>query len=217
MLNIISTPIGNIEDVTYRAIRILTETEYIICEDTRRIAKLLKHYDIPKKILITYNDFNKKRTIPKILEIAKENDIALVSDNGTPTISDPGYNIINECRQNKISITALPGPSAFLTALTLSGFATDKFTFIGFLPKTKGKKEKTLEEIKSKKQTIIAYESPHRILKTLEQINKIMPDKQICVARELTKKFEEVLIGKAHEVLDKEIKPKGEFVLLFNK
>ncbi len=217
MLYIISTPIGNIEDISLRAIRILKEVDTIICEDTRRTSKLLKHYEIPKKRFIVYNDYNKKKVIPKIIELLKTESIAFVSDNGTPCISDPGYNIIKECIANNIKVSPVPGANAMLTGLVCSGLPTDKFIFYGFLPKTSGKKQRTLEEMKNNTFTSIFYESPHRINKTLKVMNEIMPDRQIVIARELTKKFEEFLRGKVSELTNKTIKLKGEIVVIINK
>ncbi len=211
MLYVVSTPIGNLEDVTFRAIRILKEVETIICEDTRRTSKLLKHYEIPKKKLIVYNDYNKKRLIPKLLELLKTEDVAFVSDNGTPCISDPGYNIIKECTENDIEVSPIPGASAFLAALTVSALPPDKFTFYGFLPKTSGKKERAIKNID---HTSIFYESPHRIKKTIELMKQLIPEKNIVIAREITKKFEEFYRGKIKDIAIP--KEKGEFVLIIN-
>ncbi|MBT3465090.1 16S rRNA (cytidine(1402)-2'-O)-methyltransferase [archaeon] len=214
----ISTPIGNIEDITYRAIRILQECNVIFCEDTRRTGKLLSHYKIKNK-LDTYNDINKKRRTPIIVELLKNgNDIALVSDSGTPGINDPGFYLIRECINQNIDIVPIPGPSSILAGLVCSGLPTDKFTFLGFIPKTSGKRLKLIESLKEKDETIILLESPHRIQKTLKAMSETIPEKNIVIARELTKKFEEFIRGSVLEVYEK-IKDrtiKGEIVLVVN-
>ncbi len=220
ILYIVSTPIGNLKDITHRAIEVLETADIIAAEDTRRTGRLLKHFEIKNK-LIAYHDFNKEEKTPKLISaLFKGENIALVSDAGTPGISDPGYYLINRAIENEIQVVPIPGASAILTALVGSGLPTDKFTFLGFFPKKEKKKEKTLEEIKDFSGTTIFYESPHRILKTLDFLSKNIPESRCCVGRELTKKFEEFIRGTVQQVNDnlKERKTiKGEIVLLVSK
>lgn len=214
MLYIIATPIGNLEDITLRAIRMLKEVDYILAEDTRRTGKLLSHYQIKNK-MVSYNDINKKRKTPFILqELQQGKNIALVSDAGTPGISDPGFYLVRACRENNLDVSCIPGPNAAITALVASGLPTDQFSFYGFIPKSPGKKKKLLQKISEREETAILYESPHRIEKTLTLINETMPQKQVVVARELTKKFEEYKRGTAKEILNQNKKIKGEITLI---
>jgi len=216
MLYIVSTPIGNLKDITFRAIECLKEVDLIAAEDTRRTGILLKAYSVKTKMM-SYNDHNKTRRVPYLIGLIKEGTkIALVSDSGTPGISDPGYNLINAAIDNNIDVVPLPGPSAFISALVASGMPTDKFTFHGFLPK-KDKKKKEL--IISASGTAIFYESPHRIHKTLEQLNNWCPESRICIARELTKVFEQFIRGTPQEVIEvlEDKKIKGEIVLIMDR
>jgi len=213
MLYIIATPIGNLKDITLRALEILKQVDLILAEDTRRTGKLLHHYEIHNKML-SYNDINKKQRTRKIIELLKEGkEIALVSDSGTPGISDPGFYITREAIKNNIEISPIPGPTASIAALICSGLPTDKFMFYGFLPKKEKQKTKVLKNIK---QTTIFYESPHRIQKTLKLMNEYIPEKDLVIARELTKKFEEFTRGKVKEVYTtvKDKNLKGELVLI---
>lgn len=214
MLYIISTPIGNLKDITLRALEMLNSVSLIVAEDTRRTLKLLHHYKIKNK-LISYNDFNKRRVTPKLIKLLKQNrNIALVSNAGTPSISDPGYYLIRACIKNDIKVTHIPGATALISALVCSGLPTDKFLFYGFLPKKK--KKKLLYELKDLKITTIFYESPHRIKETLAILNEIMPKKGLVIARELTKKFEEFIRGSVRDVYEKtkNLEIKGEIVLV---
>lgn len=210
MLYIVSTPIGNLGDMTYRAVDILKSVSLIVSEDTRRTGILLKHYDIKAK-QISFNDYNKRNRIPIILNELEKNNVALVSDAGTPGISDPGYELVNACIDNNIEVSPVPGASAAVSALVSSGLATDRFTFIGFLPKKRSKKIEAIQL----KGTIVAYESPHRIHKTLELFKEVRPDARLCIAREMTKKFEEFIRGTPDEILKMEKKMKGEIVLVY--
>jgi 16S rRNA (cytidine1402-2'-O)-methyltransferase len=218
MLFIVSTPIGNLKDITLRAIDTLREADLILAEDTRRTKILLREYMIKDRQIISYNDANKTRVTKQAIEFLKQGkDIALVSDSGTPGISDPGFYLVREAVKYNIRISPVPGPCAFISALVCSGLPTDKLGFFGFLPK----KEKKLREIlfwmsKTENLTFIYYESPHRIIKTLRLMNEIIPDKNIVIARELTKKFEEFIRGKVKEVYHKVKKIKGEIVLIIN-
>ena len=215
-LFIVATPIGNLEDITFRAVRILSEVDLIAAEDTRQTKILLTRYDINTP-MTSYHKFNIKSKTPHLIKLLKEGkNLALVSDSGMPGISDPGYELIRESVNQGIRVEPIPGPSAAITALAVSGLPTDKFIFEGFLPKKPGKKAKRLKELKSEKATIIIYESPYRVVKTLEDIKETLGDRSVAVCRELTKKFEEVVRGKAGEVLEKfrERKPKGEVVVV---
>ena len=174
MLFIVSTPIGNLEDITVRAIRILKESDYVLAEDTRQTLKLFKHYNIRNK-LVSFNDFNKEKKTPLIIQdLNSEKNISLVSDSGTPGISDPGFYLIRECVRKHITVSPVPGPTAVISALVSSGLPTDKFTFYGFLPKSKFKVKEILTKIKDRKETAVLYESPHRILKTLVTPEQIL-------------------------------------------
>lgn len=214
MLYLVATPIGNLEDMTYRAVRILKEVNYVLVEDTRRSGKLLNHYDCKNKMVV-YNDFNKIKITNKIIEDLKEYDIALITDCGTPGISDPGFYLVRECVKNDIVVSPIPGPSASISALISSGLPTDKFSFYGFFPKKKKKIEDILIGLNNK-ITSIFYESPHRILKTIQIINEKLPNSEIVIAREITKKFEEFIRGTPSLVLEKisDKQIKGEIVLL---
>ncbi len=216
-LYIVPTPIGNLKDITLRSLEILKKVEYIACEDTRRTRILLEHYDIKGKKLLSYYHPKEKEKMKGIIKLLKEGkEVALVSDAGTPLISDPGYILVKECIKEGINVEALPGPTALITALTASGLPTDRFIFMGFPPKKKAKK--FWESIKSCKDfTIILYESPERINKTLEVIKDYFNDPDTVIARELTKVNEEFIRGKASILLKKleETKLKGELVVLF--
>jgi 16S rRNA (cytidine1402-2'-O)-methyltransferase len=217
-LFIVATPIGNLKDITLRSIEILKDVDYILCEDTRVTGKLLNAYDISKKMVV-FNDFNEERLIDSLVgELQNGANIALVSDAGTPLVSDPGFKLIREIASKNIKIEVLPGASAMTAALVMSGLPTDKFLFLGFLPKKNGKKEKLLQETKEAilivKATVIIYESPFRVLKTLDQIKSVFGDIDVAVCRELTKIHEEVLRGRISEISTK-LKIKGEFVIVF--
>lgn len=216
---IVSTPIGNLADITIRAVETLRSVDIVLAEDTRRTGLLLKHFDMHKQ-MSSFNEHNcRHKTKFVVEELKKGKDIALVSDSGTPGISDPGFYLARECAANNINIIPVPGPTAFVSALVCSGLPTDRFTFYGFLPKKEGKKKELLEEIKKRNETAILYESPYRLLNDLEIIGKIMPSHQIVIARELTKKFEEFIRGTASDILkkigNKEVK--GEIVLIIGK
>jgi 16S rRNA (cytidine1402-2'-O)-methyltransferase len=215
-LFVVATPIGNLEDITFRAVRILSEVDLIAAEDTRRTKILLNKYNINTP-MTSYHKFNIKAKTSHLIELLKQGkNIALVSDSGMPGISDPGYELIRTSIDQSIRVEPIPGPSAAVTALAVSGLPTDRFLFEGFLPKKPGKKVKKLNELKSEARTIIIYESPFRLLKTLEDIVRVMGDRQVAVCRELTKKFEEIVRGKAGDVLEK-LKGrgvKGEVVLV---
>jgi 16S rRNA (cytidine1402-2'-O)-methyltransferase len=213
-LYIVPTPIGNLEDITLRAIRILKEVDVIASEDTRHTQNLLAHFEI-SKVLTSYHDFNKEEKAPLLLNLLMEGrQVALVSDAGTPTISDPGYLLINEAIANGIKVIPLPGPSAFLAALSGSGLPTDAFIFNGFLPKKKAARLKKMEVMKTERNTLIFYESPHRILTILEEFNSIFGDRRVVIARELTKQFEEFIYSTLSKIIHQKWHVKGEITLL---
>ncbi|MFA6169929.1 MAG: 16S rRNA (cytidine(1402)-2'-O)-methyltransferase [Candidatus Margulisiibacteriota bacterium] len=200
-LYVVATPIGNLEDLTFRAKRILSEVSLIAAEDTRQSKILLNHYEI-KTPLTSYHKFNIMSKAEYLLgKLELGSDLALVTDSGTPCISDPGYELVREAAKRGITVVPIPGASAAITALSAAGLPTDRFAFEGFLPKRPGKKRKLLEALKNEERTIIIYESPFRLLKTLQEIVTSMGDRQVAVCRELTKKFEEIKRGKASEVL----------------
>jgi 16S rRNA (cytidine1402-2'-O)-methyltransferase len=216
MLFIVATPIGNLGDITLRALDTLRAADVIAAEDTRHSGILLKHYGI-KKPLLSYHEHNEAmRTAELIERIARNENIALITDAGTPGISDPGARLIRECIKRDLPFTIVPGPSAVITALTGSGFSMERFSFRGFLPVKSGQRERELREVVPRNDTIVFFESPYRLSKTLAVCAEIMPERQLCVARELTKKFEEFRRGTPAELLARyEAKPpKGEIVLL---
>ena len=217
MLYIVSTPIGNLKDITFRAIDILREVDLILAEDTRRTGLLLKKWMIKDKQMLSYNDANKTRRTQEAIKLLKEGkDIALVSDSGTPGISDPGFYLVREAVKYNIPISPVPGPAAFISALVCSGLPTNKFEFYGFIPKKENQKKKFFENLKQ--TTIVFYESPHRIIKTLKIMNDIIPNRQIVIARELTKKFEEFIRGTVKGVYNKlkDKKLKGEITVIIH-
>ena len=215
-LYIVPTPIGNLEDITLRAIRTLKEADYILAEDTRTTAFLLKHLGIEKK-LYSHHKFNEHATAASVAEaIGEGRTVALVSDAGTPGISDPGFLLVRTCVEAGIEVETLPGATAFVPALVQSGFPCDRFCFEGFLPQKKGR-TKRLEELKAESRSIIFYESPFRVVKCLEQLAEVFgEDRKVSVSRELTKKFEQTVRGTLAEVADhfREHEPKGEFVIV---
>jgi 16S rRNA (cytidine1402-2'-O)-methyltransferase len=216
MLYIVATPIGNLKDITLRAIEVLKSVDLIACEDTRHTKILLDHYEIktPTTSFFQHNRITKGQYLLRLLK--EDKSIALVSDAGTPGILDPGYNIINLAIKNNIPITVIPGPTAFVQALVLSGKPAHEFYFAGFLPNRSGARQNKLKELKKLKKTLVIYESCHRILATLEDILLIFGDIELAVGRELTKKFEEIKRNKTSQIIDyfKQNKPRGEFVIV---
>lgn len=214
-LYIVSTPIGNLEDITLRALRILKEVDYICAEDTRVTRRLLNHYEI-ENTLLSYHSHNERGRIPQVIGFLDDGlSVALVSDAGTPGISDPAHKLVKAAIQSGIDIIPIPGVTACIPALVVSGLPTDRFVFEGFLPRKKGRQTKLLQ-LAEEPGTIILYESPHRIQKTISHIVNIMGNRYIVVSRELTKKFEEIIRGYAQELLSElETRTlKGEIVLL---
>jgi 16S rRNA (cytidine1402-2'-O)-methyltransferase len=215
-LYIVPTPIGNLDDITLRAIKVLDDVDLILCEDTRRSKKLLNHLGI-KSQLRSHHKFNEHKEVKVIVNKIKEgNNIAVISDAGTPGISDPGFLIVRTCLENDIEVECLPGASAFIPALIISGISADKFIFEGFLPVKKGRKTR-LSALCLETRTMIFYESPHKLLKTLLDFESSFgPDRKVSVSREITKLFEETLRGSIKELINiySNKKPKGEYVIV---
>lgn len=215
-LYIVATPIGNLEDITLRALRILKEVDLIACEDTRHTQKLLSRFEI-KKPLTSYFEHNKFVKGDLILkELLSGKSIALVSDAGTPGISDPGYNLVRGAIEKGITVVPIPGPSAVLAVLSASGLPTDRFLFIGFLPQKEGKKRRLIESLKEEEGTLVFYESPFRVKKTLSLLKECLGDREAVLAHELTKVHEGFMRGRLNELLERspEIVEKGEWILL---
>jgi 16S rRNA (cytidine1402-2'-O)-methyltransferase len=217
-LYVVPTPIGNLGDITLRALEILKSVDVILAEDTRTSGLLLKHYSISKP-LQSFHIFNEHKTLNWLVDRLKKGEtMALVSDAGTPGISDPGFLLVREVLQQELKIECLPGATAFVPALVKSGFPTDRFVFEGFLPHKKGR-QTIIKQLVDEPRTIVLYESPHRLIKTLEQLIEFMGvDRRVSVSRELTKKFEETKTGSLAEVLDhfKQKEVKGEIVLVID-
>lgn len=216
MLYLVATPIGNLEDITFRAVRILQECDLILCEDTRTSTHLLNHYDIQTK-RESFHKYSEKKNEEKILSFLEEGkNIALISDAGTPLISDPGHFLLQACQKRSLKYTLIPGASSVIDSLVLSGFTTSPFQFLGFLPKKKEEKKQQLLKAFFYPGTTLFFESPHRLVATLEAIASIDPEKMICIARELTKTYEQILVKPAAILLDeaKNSPFKGEICLL---
>ncbi|PRY96950.1 16S rRNA (cytidine(1402)-2'-O)-methyltransferase [Marinilabilia salmonicolor] len=217
-LYVIPTPIGNLEDITFRAVRILKEVDFILAEDTRTSGKLLKHLEITTK-MYAHHKFNEHASVEKVISrLANGETAALISDAGTPAISDPGYLVVRNCIEAGISVECLPGPTAFVPALVTAGLPNDKFCFEGFLPVKKGRKTR-LEFLQNEKRTMVFYESPHRLLKTLGQFSEFFGDaRQAAVCREISKIHEETVRGSLQELVAhfSDHPPKGEIVLIVN-
>ncbi|MBF7096062.1 16S rRNA (cytidine(1402)-2'-O)-methyltransferase [Alkalibacter mobilis] len=216
ILYIVSTPIGNLEDISLRALRILKEVGLIAAEDTRHSKKLLNHYEINTKI-VSYHQHNERDRTEELIKVLKNGEsVALISDAGTPGISDPGHEIVKRCIEEGIDVTGVPGPCAAIDALVISGLDTSKFTFYGFLSKDKKERKRQIEEMGTQRSTVILYESPHRIEKTLALIKEILGDINIAMVKELTKIHEKVWSGNISRAIIyfAEEKPRGEYVLL---
>ncbi len=217
-LYVVATPIGNLEDITLRAVKVLKEADLIACEDTRRTRKLLSHLGIEGKRLVPYHEHNEREQSERIISLLKEgSSVALVSDAGTPCISDPGYRLVSLARKEGIPVFPVPGASAVVAALSASGFPTDRFFFGGFLPRKEKALKEELKEAFSRPYTSVYYESPHRLERTLKLISELFPGREVGIYREITKLNEEFLRGKAEDLLSylsSEGKLKGEIVLL---
>lgn len=216
MLYLVGTPIGNFNDMTYRAVDTLKNVDLIAAEDTRNTLNLLKHFDISAK-LTSYHEHNKASKGPEILKLLQEGkNVALVTDAGMPAISDPGEDLVKLCIDNGIDITVVPGPTAFVSGLVMSGFPSKGVRFEGFLSAKETDRERRLEYLKDCKETMVFYEAPHKLLRTLEHMKKVFGNRKISVSREITKKFEQTIRGDIDYVIDyfSNVNPKGEFVLV---
>ena len=219
-LYVVATPIGNLEDITHRALRVLREVDIIACEDTRHTRKLLNHYGIKTKVT-SYHDHNEReRTVELLQALASGANVAIVSDAGTPSISDPGFRLVSEAGAQDITVVALPGPTALIAALVASGLPTDEFFFAGFLPARSGARRTRLAELREIPATLIFYEAPHRIAATLRDAREILGEREAVVARELTKIHEEIARGRLSELAERfssAEKARGEIVLLIDR
>lgn len=223
-LFIVATPIGNLQDITLRAIDTLKNVDYIACEDTRLTSRLLSEIGVESKpMLISYYEQNEDSRIPNIMNLLiNGQNVALVSDSGTPLVSDPGFPLVRGCVKQEIRVVSIPGPSAAISALVSSGLPTDKFLFLGFLPRKEGHRAKLLEKVKKSnaelESTVIIYEAPHRLVKSLSSIYTVFGDIQVTLCRELTKIHEEITRDNVTNLIEKynKVSPRGEFVVLFN-
>ncbi|WP_028845585.1 16S rRNA (cytidine(1402)-2'-O)-methyltransferase [Thermodesulfovibrio thiophilus] len=213
---IVSTPIGNLDDITLRALETLKKVDFIACEDTEHSLKLLNYYGIKKSLISYWSEKEKVRAEEIINKIKSGHSVALITDAGTPGISDPGAVIIQRAIEENIEIIPVPGPTALITALSISGLSSEEFTFIGFLPVKQAQRRKKLLELSSEKRTLVFYEAPHRILQSLHDMLEVLDDRRACIARELTKMFEEVLRGRLSELIEKleNSKIAGEYVII---
>ncbi len=216
-LYLVATPIGNLDDITLRAIKILNEVDLIAAEDTRHTLKLLNHLEIKKPLISYYKQTEKMKSDILIQKLKEGKDIAIVSDAGTPGISDPGEEMVKNAIENNIQVIPIPGACAAINAIISSGLDTTEFHFIGFLPVNKREKKEKLEKIKKINSTLIFYEAPHKLINTLETMKEILGDRKIVLAREITKIHEEFIRGNISEILENYSEPKGEFVLIVEK
>ena len=218
MLTVVPTPIGNLQDITLRALQALREADLVAAEDTRHSGVLLLHHGIKKPMLSLHEHNEASRTVTLVEEIAAGKSIALVTDAGMPGVSDPGFRLIRACRERGLSVTVLPGPSAVLTALVGSGYPSNAFYFGGFLPVKGGRRRSELERAASRRETSIYFESPHRLIRSLDVLAEIAPDANVCIARELTKKFEEYRRGTPAELRAhyQACRPKGEITVVIS-
>jgi 16S rRNA (cytidine1402-2'-O)-methyltransferase len=213
VLYVVATPIGNLEDVTLRALRVLKEVELIAAEDTRKTKRLLAAYQI-KTRLTSYHEYSGQAKLAYLLNWLKEKDLALVSEAGMPGISDPGYELIVAAAERGIPVVPVPGPSAVVTALAVSALPTQQFIYLGFLPRKKGERTRLLKSVASEPRTMVAFEAPHRLLSTLNELAEVLEDRKIVIGREMTKIHEEVFRGTIREAVEHFQQPRGEFTLV---
>jgi len=213
LLYVIATPIGNLEDISLRALRLLQEVKLIAAEDTRTTRHLLSAHDI-KTPLTSYHEHSKRAKLDYLLDYLEREDLALVSEAGMPGLSDPGYDLIVAAIERGVSVVPVPGASAVITALAVSGLPTDQFLYIGFLPRRKGQRQRVLSSIVEESRTIVAFETPHRLNEALEDIEEILGNRRISVCRELTKVHEEIFRGRVKQAREYFVEPRGEFTLV---
>jgi 16S rRNA (cytidine1402-2'-O)-methyltransferase len=213
VLYVIATPIGNLEDISLRALRLLQEVKLIAAEDTRTTRHLLSAHDI-KTPLTSYHEHSKRAKLDYLLNYLERENLALVSEAGMPGLSDPGYDLIVAAIERGVSVVPIPGPSAVVTALAVSGLPTDQFLYVGFLPRRKGQRQRILSSIVEERRTIVAFETPHRLSEALEDIEAILGNRRISVCRELTKVHEEIFRGRVSQAREHFIEPRGEFTLV---
>ncbi len=213
ILYVVATPIGNLEDISLRALRVLSRVGLIAAEDTRSTRQLLNRYDI-KTPLTSYHEHNKRTKLDYLIDRLIEEDMALVSEAGMPGLSDPGYELIIAAIEREISVVPIPGPSAVITALVVSGLPTDQFLYLGFLPRRKGERRRLLQSVVDEPRTLVAFEAPHRLRETLRDALDVLGDRKLAVCRELTKLYEEVFRGRFSHALEHFVQPKGEITLV---
>jgi 16S rRNA (cytidine1402-2'-O)-methyltransferase len=213
ILYVVATPIGNLEDISLRALRVLREVKLIAAEDTRKTRRLLNAYNIETP-LTSYHEHSKRAKLDYLLGYLEKEDLALVSEAGMPGLSDPGYDLIVAAIERGISVVSVPGPSAVITALVVSGLPTDQFVYVGFLPRRKGQRQRLLSSISDEARTIVAFEAPHRVREALTDIEEILGDRRVSVCRELTKVHEEVFRGRVSQAREHFAEPRGEFSLV---
>lgn len=213
-LFVVATPIGNLEDITLRALKVLSEVPLIAAEDTRTVRKLLSHYGIKAPRLVSYNDRNRRQRTPQLLTALEDGDIAVVSEAGTPAVSDPGTHLVEATADAGHDVVPIPGPSAVITALAASGLPLRSFRYVGFLPRQAGVRRRLFAEMANSPDALVAFEAPHRVLKALADLASTLPERRIVVCRELTKVHEEIFRGTATEALERFEKPRGEFTIV---
>ena len=221
MLYLVSTPIGNLKDITLRALEVLSSADIIVCEDTRRLRKLLAHYKIKPKRIVVLNNYNERKKSKAVVDELKTKDVVLVSDAGTPLVNDPGFFLVRQAVENNIKVVPVPGASSLLASLVSSGLPMDRFAFMGFFPKQKKRRKEILLAAKqvfnsAQIRTYIFFESPYRVLKTVGCIRETIPEAKLCICRELTKRFEEFYYSAAADINTGNINPKGEFVIIIS-
>ena len=215
VLYVVATPIGNLEDITLRALRVLGEVQLIAAEDTRTARKLLNRYNINTR-LTSYFEHNKRMKMPVLLEMLEDSDVALISEAGTPGISDPGYELIKAAIEKNIQVISLPGSSAVTTALASSGLPADQFVYLGFLPRKKGEKRKLLASLSEEPRSLVCFESPYRVIDSLEAMLEVLGDRNVAVCREMTKLHEEIYRGILSDAVKHFQKPRGEFTIVIS-
>ena len=213
VLYVVATPIGNLEDISLRALRVLSQVKLIAAEDTRSTRKLLNKYDI-KTPLTSYHEQNKRTKLGYLMQRLNDADVALVSEAGMPGLSDPGYELITAAIEHDVPVVPVPGPSAVITALVVSGLPTDQFLYLGFLPRRKGERRRLLKSVVDEPRTLVAFEAPHRLQETLGDALDVLGDRKLAVCRELTKLYEEVFRGRLSQALEHFAQPKGEITLV---